>query len=363
MSVTSVPAQTDRGKNNAPHFTVSLLIMLPVSGILHPYMVLTGVTPRDILEFLSRKAYFGFPRLVEFYQHVKVKRLSAKTQESKWDPAKVLEVLEKNIPLGKDILLINSTAGLGPSVNPLEVLKFFVKFCEDRNVTLLLPSFPRLKKDPDGVLVYDPRTSVGTAGIISELARRSPGFNRSMFPFASAIAKGPKADWYLENNLNDRKPMPHGPDSPYAKLAESDGYVVSLGVSYKHASILVHVHEEVLDKNFPFNLEFDEIPVRVIINQKPQLFIVRRRVDSARPYYSARRWWKELPALGIVIPNEVNGINVDISSAKRVVQYMMARGLETGYPYQFLPRKKTAVPVTKNDNPFLCDNPFLRQPL
>jgi len=294
------------------------------------------VTLSNLLEYIVRLLSFSFPSVISWYKHLKVGILKRNAKNKvKWRPEAVLECLNREIPRSSDILLHSSMAGLGEGVSPFSVLKLFQQFCGAER-TLLLPSHPVLKSGKDGVLEYDPERSPSSVGLIAEIARRQVSFERSKHPLSSVVAQGPSAHHYLLNNLNDLKPLPHGVYSPYARLAESDGYTVCFGVPFGSILTMTHVAEEILDDQHPVVGLFEELTIRIAEKGVWKDYCVRRRKEQLQANISMRNVRRDLVECGAVKCFVIDGRHLDIVSCRKVVEYMRQRALETGYPYMFV---------------------------
>jgi len=293
-------------------------------------------TMSNLLEYIVRLFYFSCPAMISWYKHHNVGILKKNVKNQlKWRPEAVLECLNKEIPSSSDILLHSSMAGIGEGVSPFSVLKLFQQFCgADR--TLLLPSHPVLKSGKDGVLEYDPERSPCSVGLIPEFARRKSSFERSKHPLSSVVAQGPSARFYLADNLNKHKPLPHGIYSPYARLAENDGFAVCFGVPFIKSLTMIHVAEETLDDKHPIPGLFEELTVRVAENGIWKDYCVRRRKEQFQPNISMQSVKRDLVACGAVKRFDIDGRHLDIASCRKVVEYMKKRALENGYPYMFM---------------------------
>jgi aminoglycoside N3'-acetyltransferase len=294
-----------------------------------------------ILEFAIRRLYFSQPAVEAWYQRHKTHRLEHRSLAARWDAAALRRLLGSEIPTTADIMLHSSMAGLGPATLAPDVLDVFLDVVGGQR-TLLIPTHPRLRVTADGVQEYDVRRSPSTVGLLSEIARRSSGFVRSRHPISAVAVRGPRAAEYLAGNLNENKPLPHGIDSPYARLAQQGGFVVCLGVPFEKSLTLIHVSEETLDADFPRRIEFIEVPIRVIAEEGPRTWTVRVRSRRMIPHISMWTLRRDLPAIGAVRRFTVNGLLVDVVDAAAVVRFMRERALQDGYPFMFLPRRRRA---------------------
>jgi aminoglycoside 3-N-acetyltransferase len=98
---------------------------------------------------------------------------------------------------------------------------------------------------------FDPRTAAADrdVGRIPERIRTWPGALRSSHPESNVVAIGARAEWLVDPHPWD---FPHGPGSPLARLADSDGQVLMLGTPLGTITLLHHAEHlaEGPDKRF-----------------------------------------------------------------------------------------------------------------
>lgn len=133
--------------------------------------------------------------------------------------------------------------------------------------TLLFPTYPRL---PSAEFLrsgqeFDLQTTPSHMGLLTELARRTPGAVRSLHPTKSVCALGPAAEELCSGHSQGQHP--YGPSSPYRRFIDQGGFAIGLGVSSASMSF-VHAVEDELRERFP-------VPV-----YGPELFSARCR-DAA----------------------------------------------------------------------------------
>jgi aminoglycoside 3-N-acetyltransferase len=94
---------------------------------------------------------------------------------------------------------------------------------------------------PDVPPYFDVRASACWTGLIPETFRRRPEARRSLHPTHSVAAIGPRAEEMLTGH--ELSPTPCGPETPYGRLVEADGWVVLLGVGLECVTLFHHVEE------------------------------------------------------------------------------------------------------------------------
>jgi aminoglycoside 3-N-acetyltransferase len=178
------------------------------------------------------------------------KRLSSLPPFSENDLYRVLTE-DLGIQKGNVVFFHSSAEKLRPSF-PLHHVLTILRDVVGEDGTLLTPTYPRqlssefLKND----FVFDVRKTPSYMGILSELFRRTKNAIRSLHPTKSVCAIGPCAQELTSTHQNS--PYPYDICSPYYKVMQYNGIIVSLGVSPLRLSF-VHCVEDVLKERFPFN--------------------------------------------------------------------------------------------------------------
>jgi aminoglycoside 3-N-acetyltransferase len=211
--------------------------------------------------------------------------------------------------------------------------------------TLCLPTHPKYSDNPGFMydksrlqLTYDTKKTPSSVGLISELFRRQPATLRSLHPLSSVAAQGPLAEELLQDNLNERLPLPHGTDSPYYRICRAGGTVLGLGVALIKAMTILHVAEEACDANWPVPGFFYKRKFRVVDREGVVLEAV---VRERRPEYvrslilSAVR--RDLLREGLLREYSIDGVRIATADARGVFEYMQERQKTSTYPY-LLPR-------------------------
>ena len=95
---------------------------------------------------------------------------------------------------------------------------------------------------------FDLKRTPTTLGLLSELARRTPGALRSLHPTKSVCAIGKRAREIISEH--EKCEFPFDKMSPYGKFIRLNGKVIGLGVRSESLTIM-HCIEGVLGKEFP----------------------------------------------------------------------------------------------------------------
>jgi len=112
--------------------------------------------------------------------------------------------------------------------------------------TLLFPTSPvethgktYLESNP----VFDVRNTPSKMGSISEHFRKMKGVKRSLHPLEPVSAIGPLADYFTKDHFGQL--TPYNENSPFARLADKHGKIISIGViNMEHTCINMHASED-----------------------------------------------------------------------------------------------------------------------
>jgi len=153
-----------------------------------------------------------------------------------------------------DVVMVHSAFDrfAGFSGKPSDVLRV-LQDAVGPGGTLLMPTIPFTGIAVEYVsrgLVFDVRRTPSQVGLLTELFRRSPGVARSVHPTHSVAARGARAADMLANHHLARTPCGEG--TPFARLAEHDGRILSLGAGIESMTFY-HYLEEILEPNMPMS--------------------------------------------------------------------------------------------------------------
>ena len=287
------------------------------------------------IELIIRYFYFGLNMRKFVPKNKKRKNRSNKI--------KIKEIEEKMKLLGikkGDTLMIHSSFSVvdDTAENFIDFLKNYI----GTEGNILMPTHPLLCEE-NGMLVYDIEQSPSTVGYLTEVFRKSEGVYRSEHPCSSVAVWGKDSKFLLENNLNEKKPLPHGKDSPYYKMIQLNAKVLCIGVSAKSRATIKHVAEEVLDEDYLLKNNF--IEKEVIIKRDNQFIkkVIVREFDlhKSQIFVAKHKIEKEWIDNNILIKGSINGVPFDIVDAKSCVEFMIseAKNGNTNYPYML--KRKT----------------------
>jgi aminoglycoside 3-N-acetyltransferase len=144
---------------------------------------------------------------------------------------------EAGIKPGDDVLVHSSLRAVGPIDGGADALIDGLLAAVGPGGTLVMPAFNYTRPLPQPH--FDPRTTPGKTGALTEVFRKRPGVLRSLSPTHSVAAAGPRAAEFTDGHLDTQT---FGLGSPIDKLASGGGWVLLVGVTHTSNST-IHVGE------------------------------------------------------------------------------------------------------------------------
>jgi len=208
--------------------------------------------------FLSRMIYQVFPeevfvRLRAIYRNLQKKWFSPLSEQ---EFRIILTKLE--IKNGSTVFIHSSTDNLNISFNPVRLLEILLETVGGSG-TLVFPCWQFSYRAEDYLKsgkVFDVRRSPSALGMLTEIARRYPGAQRSIHPTNSIVAIGKNAAEITGSHHEDIYPC--GEKSPYYRVMQSGGVIAGIGVNANFMSF-VHCPEDVLKDKFPVKTRLDQV--------------------------------------------------------------------------------------------------------
>lgn len=195
------------------------------------------------------------------------------------------------LPQGAEVLLHSSLRSFGYVEGGADAVIDGLLDCIGPEGTLIVPTLTFRGFDTTRP-VFDSRTLPSETGKITETVRQRPGALRSLHPLSSVAALGARAQEYTATH----GPTPCGPQSPYWKLWERNGWIVFAGAHFGSNSCF-HVAEEIVS---PPYLSYDIEPDVQVINRHGQVTTgtfrryacarlgIRRYLQKMEPIYRER---------------------------------------------------------------------------
>lgn len=298
-------------------------------------------------EIAARQVYWRVPRLASLYNRRRERGAVAR----RVDRARLRDRLSSiGVVAGANVLVHSSIAhlaldapGAEPAASPLVVASQLLADLlglVGSGGTLAMPTHPLYRDDPGFMhdkaaleLVYEPAKTPSRVGFLTELFRRRPGVLRSRHPLSSLACRGPMAEAWLRDNLDGEAPLPHGHGSAYHRFCESDGLVISIGTPLIKAITVLHVAEELRDREWPVRGFFYERRFVLRESGGDRTIVVRERRPQFVRSLALGQVRRDLLRAGILRESELQGVRIDCASAGAVLAYMSGRQASSSYPY------------------------------
>lgn len=156
-------------------------------------------------------------------------------------------LIDAGLPPGANVLMHSSLSTLGRVQGGPDAVINGTLDAIGNNGTLMVPAFNYWVVD-----LFDPRSTPGLTGVITETLRNRRGAMRSYHPTHSVVALGKRAHEFTRDHERIGAIRVH---SPIDKLAKAGGYTVLLGVRHESNSA-IHVGEAYAQPwylGFPFS--------------------------------------------------------------------------------------------------------------
>jgi aminoglycoside N3'-acetyltransferase len=310
-----------------------------------PDMVMT------IAEALVRRIYWSWPGIRK-WRHQRKRAGAAATQQCSYEDLR-RHLQSVGVVRGALVMLHTRTTGLsiasrsvGSQASGWQVTELLLSLVSDLlgpTGTLTMPTNAKYQIDglekngnSEDVPTYDPGRTPSYVGLANELFWRQKDTQRSLFPYNMLAARGPLAEELLKDNLNERKPSPHGVDSGYYRFCRLNGRVVSVGVPLRECLTLARVVEEVRS-DWPIKDFFSEHRYRVIQNGIAREWVVRLTRDEYDKFcHCGRKMGRDLVSEGVIHETTVGNVRVDWAWAGQIFDFFWRKTETEPYPYYAL---------------------------
>ena len=301
-------------------------------------------------ELFSRNLYWRVPGLIRWYRGRPVRPQNIRLRHDIFQAA-LAEVVKPGQLLLVHASLTGVALELGREVTnglstALTVLHDVGMLLGDGG-TLAMPTHPLYPEDlitqwgdaTGRVLDYSPAETPSSVGLLSELFRRRRGVQRSHHPLSSVACTGPLSADILRDNLAPGA-LPHGAGSAYARIADLDGVVLSIGRPLIKCMTTLHVAEELRDGDWTAADFFRPRRFRISLDSEVGEWTVRERRPEFVRSLALRQVRRDLLREGILKEGSAGPLRLDFARARDVVGYMSLRNRGNAYPYYF-PRTAT----------------------
>lgn len=305
-------------------------------------------------EVAARQVYWRAPWLVERMRKRRHRQTSPGHEKPTIPSSALADRIHKAVAKCNRLLMVHASLdsfivhGEGGQLTPAQSALWLIETLTNAlgpDGTLCMPTHPLYPENPgfmfdksDLVLNYRVDRTPASTGLLAEMFRRTSGVRRSRHPLSSLAVRGPLAEQLLEDNLNDRRPLPHGRDSAYFRFCQFDGGILGLGVNLIKVLTVLHVPEEARDETWPVRNFFQErhFNVQDGRNDSMQVVVRERRPEFVRSLaLSLVR--KDLIGQGIMEEVSKSGVRCDYVQSGPLLRLFEEEQRASTYPY-FLPR-------------------------
>ena len=226
----------------------------------------------------------------------------------------LVDHLDSQLPDSTEVIMLHSSMhDLYPmySGSPQELADALADYAIKTNRTLCMPAFIFGGKAYDATQLYtenpifDVIQAKSETGFMTEYFRNKQGVNRSLHPTHSICAIGPLAEKL--NEAHHTCGSIFGADSPFMRMNDYQTEIIGLGCQYFRVLTQVHTVENVLGEKFPYPLDYDHVPMKIVDAkaQEHDFTLIRannndlRRVERIEAYLQPnelREWhWHGVP--------------------------------------------------------------------
>ncbi len=154
------------------------------------------------------------------------------------------DIIESLFSLGitnKDTILIHSSLkAIGPIEGNAEGLISVLTDYLSQGL-LIFPTHTWATIKEDG-MIFDVHSTPSCVGALTNVARNTPGFFRSMHPTHSVCAYGKQAKWYIDHDLNATTPV--GVNNCFGILKDINAKILFLGAPLSKNTFIHSIEEE-----------------------------------------------------------------------------------------------------------------------
>jgi aminoglycoside 3-N-acetyltransferase len=251
------------------------------------------------------------------------------------DWKKVVDFLKQNGVDKGTLLILHSS--------PMEIISSLLNLIGAEG-TLAMPVIRSYKEEPETkewqnfdyssiICTYDTQRSEIWTGALPKAIIKQKDAVISRHPLNSMAAVGRLAGLMMENNIKDEYSTPCGKNSSWAFCVENNAIVVGLGIYLSRSLTVRLVSEDLYMDEWPIKNWWRKRVFDVIDgNFKKRINVLERDYKWGCFYLAEVNFRRDLIENNILISRNVGGINVEIISAKKLLEFVRSRKNKC-YPY------------------------------
>lgn len=180
--------------------------------------------------------------------------------------------------------------------------------------TLMVPTFTgSAALNAQNPPVFDPAKTPPWTGRIPETLLSYPQARRSHHPTHSIAALGARAEELVAGHEYCLTPC--GADSPYARLAAWDGYVLLIGVGYERCTLFHHVEELV---GVPYHIQPGFVAAKIVLGEQVKTIHLMIHAYGSKRCFS--RMEELLKERGAQREGQIGNASMRLISARELVR-------------------------------------------
>jgi len=241
-----------------------------------------------------------------------------------------------------DIVLIHSSLdglekiGITDDVFIEKLKELVVK----KNITMVFPCFPvtNLKLPTEKSKPYDPKKTICWTGLLPILFIRQQETIRTLFPYNSLAAMGPKANEMMAHNLDAL--YVYDENFAWRFCLDHHAKIMFVGVKASGANTMaIHMIPDVMADEWPIEDWYNEVTYKLKIDDKVVTKTIKVQKDKWYQYVMEERTSGRLKEAGILTEQSFGGCNFGIveDSAKMVEEII--RLCKKGKLMYMIPRR------------------------
>jgi aminoglycoside 3-N-acetyltransferase len=299
------------------------------------------------IEMISRRLYWN-----------NVKWLSKRVKKNKISEVNITAIdfneienflLANGVDKGSLIVIHSAYAPFkGRGKTPNQILDMLFEIVGNSG-TVAMPAMAKFKNAVDVedylseskesiVYEYDVLKSKIKTGVLPLMLHKRKESVRSRHPINTMVAMGPLAEHLMGDNLEGISPLACGVNSSWNHCVEEDAVIIALGTDLTHSLTMIHVVEDVLDKEWPINNWYLEKEFSIKDGDFHKKVKLRERAPKwGALHFGERTLCKDLMDKGILKSTIIDGVTVEVLKAKDLIEFLNERN-STGYPYFWINR-------------------------
>jgi aminoglycoside 3-N-acetyltransferase len=256
----------------------------------------------------------------------------------------VIDAIKKAGVSYGDILIVHSAYGelRHFGLSPREIIDQLKSIVGDKG-TLVMPAIPLFKEEPNSmdrfddklyekIFTYDVKKTRTWTGILPQTLMKLEGAVRSRHPLNTIVAYGPHADAMTQNNLSYEGQTACGEGSSWAYCFSENAKILMLGIDVVHSLTMIHVAEDLYEKDWPVERWYRNRKFRVIDNEFDRVVNIKERDPKWALFYAERRFSKDLVKSNLVKSQKIENLEISLCESRALINYLNSRK-DSAYPF------------------------------